>query len=273
MIKLIGAGFSYKTDGGAVDALRGVSVEIERGKFTAVLGRNGSGKSTLAKLLNALLLPTEGRVLVFGLDTADGQNLFEIRKNVGMVFQNPDNQTVASIVEDDIAFGPENIGVEREEIARRVAWALKAVDMEEYRHSAPFNMSGGQKQRIAVAGILALKPAVIIFDESTSMLDPKGRGEIMAVIKTLIGDGISVILITHDMGEAVEADRVIVLGEGIVVLDGAPREVFRSEKLPELSLKPPIAASVAMDLRERGMPVGGVLTEGELVGELYRLLK
>ncbi|MDR1939442.1 MAG: energy-coupling factor transporter ATPase [Clostridiales bacterium] len=275
IIKLENVGFSYKDyDGRVIEALKNLSLEIEAGLFVAVLGRNGSGKSTFAKLLNALLVPTEGKVYVKGYDTTDPDGLFDIRKSVGMVFQNPDNQMVASIVEDDIAFGPENIGVPREEIKTRVDWALKTVGMEEYRNAAPFKMSGGQKQRVAIAGILAIKPDVVIFDESTSMLDPAGRNEVMAVIKRLVKEeGITVIFITHDMNEAVEADRIIVLDGGAAVMDGAPREIFKDEGLDAYGLKLPTVSYIAKRLKEGGMPVDGpVMTPDALAEELCRLL-
>ncbi|MDR3263377.1 MAG: energy-coupling factor transporter ATPase [Clostridiales bacterium] len=274
IIRLENVGFQYKDyEGNVIEAVKNVSLTIDKGQFVAVLGRNGSGKSTLAKLLNALLLPTEGVVTVFGRDTSDADNLFEIRKNVGMVFQNPDNQMVASIVEDDIAFGPENIGIEREEIIARIEWVLKAVGMEEYRYAAPFKMSGGQKQRIAVAGILAMKPEVIIFDESTSMLDPEGRGEVMDVIKRLLKEGMTVIFITHDMNEAVEADRIIVLDKGSVVMDGKPETIFADERLPLYNLKLPLVTRIAKELKDGGLPINGSVTRLEaLTEELCRLL-
>lgn len=206
--------FIYREDDPAY-AVNGVSLSIGEGQFVAVLGRNGSGKSTLAKLINALLTPTEGKVTVFGMDTADPKQTFEIRKSAGMVFQNPDNQTVASIVEDDVAFGPENIGVPREEIGKRIDFALDAVGMQAFRHSTPSRLSGGQKQRIAIAGVLAIMPKIMILDESTAMLDPKGRREVMDVIKKLNKErGMTVILITHFMEEALEADRAIVMHRG-----------------------------------------------------------
>ncbi|MDR2047505.1 MAG: energy-coupling factor transporter ATPase [Clostridiales bacterium] len=274
MIELENVGFSYR-DGeeNAITALNGVTLDFAKGEFTAVLGRNGSGKSTLAKLLNALLLPTEGRVLVFGADTADENELFGIRKSVGIVFQNPDNQTVASIVEDDAAFGPENLGLPREEIIRRVDWALKAVGMEEYRFASSSGMSGGQKQRAAIAGILAMKPKVIVFDESTSMLDPSGRKEVMSVIRKLTGEGLGAILITHDMGEAADADRVVVLDGGAVVADGTPREVFSGADVGAYNLKLPLAAAIAKRLEDGGIRTDGAFTEAELTEAIYRALK
>ena len=257
--------FSYRDDGSGF-AVNGVSLSIEEGQFVAILGRNGSGKSTLAKLINALLVPTSGTVSVFGMDTADDKKTFEIRKSAGMVFQNPDNQTVASIVEDDVAFGPENIGVPREEIGKRIDFALSAVGMQEFRHSTPAKLSGGQKQRIAIAGVLALMPKIMILDESTAMLDPKGRREVMAVIKKLNREqGITVILITHFMDEALQADRAIVMHRGEVVMDGAPEEIFsRSDELEMYNLTLPRAAYICKKLQAAGMPVANAFTAEEL---------
>ncbi|MDR1906404.1 MAG: energy-coupling factor transporter ATPase [Clostridiales bacterium] len=264
--------FSYKDyEGKTIEALKDISLTIDEGEFVAILGRNGSGKSTLAKLLNALLLPTDGVVTVMKKNTADEDNLFEIRKNVGMVFQNPDNQMVASIVEDDIAFGPENIGIEREEIIRRVDWALDAVGMREYKNAAPFKLSGGQKQRIAIAGILAVKPKVIIFDESTSMLDPKGRNEVMTVMRRLLKEGMTVVFITHDMDEAMQAERVIVLDGGRVVKDDTPANVFEDKNLEEYGLKLPNTSALAKALKAGGLNIkGGMTTTEELIDELWR---
>jgi len=208
-------------------ALRDVSLDIARGSFTAVLGHNGSGKSTLAKCLNAILVPQSGRVLVSGMDTADETKLLDIRRTVGMVFQNPDNQIVASVVEDDVAFAPENLGVEPAEIRRRVDEALRRVGMYDYRLHAPHLLSGGQKQRIAIAGVLAMQPECIVLDEPTAMLDPIGRQEVLSTVEDLRREtGMTVILITHHMSECVEADRLIVMSNGSVVMDGTPRTVF-----------------------------------------------
>ena len=257
--------FSYR-EGGGEFAVGGVSLSVEEGQFVAVLGRNGSGKSTLAKLINALLVPTSGTVSVFGMDTADDKKTFEIRKSAGMVFQNPDNQTVASIVEDDVAFGPENIGVPREEIGRRIDFALDAVGMQAFRHSTPARLSGGQKQRIAIAGVLAILPKIMILDESTAMLDPKGRREVMSVIKKLNREqGMTVILITHFMDEALQADRAIVMHRGEVVMDGAPEEIFsRSDELEMYNLTLPRAAYICKKLQAAGMPVANAFTAEEL---------
>lgn len=251
-------------------AVNGVSLTIREGEFVAILGRNGSGKSTLAKLINALLEPVLGRVTVFGMDTLDEKKTFEIRKNAGMVFQNPDNQTVASIVEDDVAFGPENIGVPREEIGKRIDFALNAVGMEKFRHATPSRLSGGQKQRIAIAGVLAILPKIIILDESTAMLDPKGRREVMDVVRRLNKEqGMTVILITHFMDEALQADRAIVMHRGEVVMDGAPEEIFaRSEELETYNLTLPRAAYICKRLQEAGMPVGNAFKAEELAEEI-----
>ena len=257
--------YSYR-DGGADFAVNGVTLSVREGEFVAVLGRNGSGKSTLAKLINALLVPTEGSVKVFGMDTSDDKQTFEIRRNAGMVFQNPDNQTVASVVEDDVAFGPENIGVPREEIGRRIDFALDAVGMQAFRRATPARLSGGQKQRIAIAGVLAIMPKILILDESTAMLDPKGRREVMDVVKRLNREQkMTVLLITHFMDEALEADRAIVMHRGEVVMDGAPEEIFaRSDELETYNLTLPRAAYVCKKLQAAGMPVADAFTAEEL---------
>lgn len=255
-------------------ALKGVSLEIEEGENIALVGRNGSGKSTLAKLLNGLLLPTIGDVYVNGMNTAKKGNLFEIRKNVGMVFQNPDNQMIASIVEDDIAFGPENIGVPSAEIRARVDWALESVGMSEYKSATPFKLSGGQKQRIAIAGMLAIKPRVLVLDESTAMLDPQGRGEVMEVAKKLNREEkMTVINITHYMDEVTDCDRVIVLDKGAVVLDGTPTEVFSDRhKLAECGLALPNVLQIAQLLRDRGIEIGeNTFSVKELVSRIWQL--
>ena len=264
-VKFENVNFSYREDGRDL-ALRGVNLSIEEGQFVAVLGRNGSGKSTLAKLVNVLLTPLSGKVTVFGMDTSDEKMTFEIRKNAGMVFQNPDNQTVASIVEDDVAFGPENIGVPREEIGKRIEFALDAVGMQEFRQSTPTRLSGGQKQRVAIAGVLAIMPKILIWDESTAMLDPKGRREVMDVIKKLNKErGMTVILITHFMDEALQADRAVVMHRGEIVMDGAPEEIFaRSDELEMYNLTLPRAAYICKVLQEAGMPVGNAFTAEEL---------
>lgn len=250
-----------------VKAIDNISLEIERGSFTAIIGKNGSGKSTLAKNLNGLLLPTEGAVYVNGYDTRDDDNIWNVRQTAGMVFQNPDNQLVSAIVEDDVAFGPENLGVDPAEIRRRVDKALEDVNMVQYKKKAPHLLSGGQKQRIAIAGVVAMKPKCIIFDEPTAMLDPKGRGEIMSIIDELHKEGITVILITHFMDEAVRADRVIIMNEGRILLDGTPRQVFRQEELiRSANLDVPLMVEMGAKLRERGIDVpADIITEEKMV--------
>ena len=235
-------------------ALDGVTLAIERGSFTVILGHNGSGKSTLAKTFNAVLLPSGGRVYVDGMDTVDETLLLEIRRRVGMVFQNPDNQIVANVVEEDVAFAPENLGVPTEEIRRRVDDALRTVGMKKFAKHAPHLLSGGQKQRIAIAGVLAMRPQCIVLDEATAMLDPIGRSEVISTIERLNRDeGITVVLITHHMNEAEHADRVIVMNEGRVAMDGAPREVFAQvEKLKSIGLTVPDTVELLYELRGAG---------------------
>ena len=235
-------------------ALDGVTLAIERGSFTVILGHNGSGKSTLAKTFNAVLLPSGGRVYVDGMDTVDEKLLLEIRRRVGMVFQNPDNQIVANVVEEDVAFAPENLGVPTEEIRRRVDDALRTVGIKKFAKHAPHLLSGGQKQRIAIAGVLAMRPQCIVLDEATAMLDPIGRSEVISTIERLNHDeGITVVLITHHMNEAEHADRVIVMNEGRVAMDGAPREVFAQvEKLKSIGLTVPDTVELLYELRGAG---------------------
>ena len=223
-------------------ALENVSFSVEEGEFVALVGHNGSGKSTVAKLMNALLLPSAGRVIVDGMDTSDKKSLFEIRKRVGVVFQNPDNQMIATIIEDDVAFGPENIGLKSDEIRKRVDWALEAVGMSEHKKGTPFRLSGGQKQRIAIAGVLAVKPRVLVLDESTAMLDPSGREEVMSVVERLNREEkMTVVMITHFMDEALKADRIIVLSDGKVLMNGG-RELFeRTDEIKRAGLDLPVA--------------------------------
>lgn len=266
MIRIEDLVFEYTRDEDQqpVSAIRNVSLNIERGSFTAIIGRNGSGKSTLAKNINALLLPSSGAVYVNGFDTRKEEQVWDIRQSAAMVFQNPDNQIVSSIVEDDVAFGPENLGVDPKEIRKRVDEALKSVEMYEFRRKAPHLLSGGQKQRIAIAGAVAMEPECIVFDEPTAMLDPRGRREVMNVIHRLNEKGITALLITHFMEEAAQADKVIVLDQGEVKMIGTPLEIFRrAEELKALSLGVPPAVDLADRLRQRGIEVPQDLLEVE----------
>ena len=256
-------------------ALDGVDVDIKAGDFVAVLGHNGSGKSTFAKHVNALLAPTEGTLWVGEMDTKDESHIWDIRKMAGMVFQNPDNQIIGNIVEEDVGFGPENLGVPTEEIWKRVDESLKAVGMMAYRLQSPNKLSGGQKQRVAIAGVMAMKPRCIILDEPTAMLDPNGRREVIKTVHALNrAEGITVLLITHYMEEAVNADRVIVMDDGRIVMDGEPREIFsRVRELKSHGLDVPQVTELAFALREAGMPLPeGILSREELVRELAPLL-
>lgn len=250
-----------------VRAISNLNLEMERGSFTAIIGKNGSGKSTLAKNLNGLLLPTEGVIYVDGFDTRDDDNIWNVRQTAGMVFQNPDNQLVSAIVEDDVAFGPENLGIEPAEIRRRVDKALEDVNMGRFKKKAPHLLSGGQKQRIAIAGVVAMKPKCIIFDEPTAMLDPKGRSEIMSIIDELHAEGITVILITHFMDEAVRADRVIIMHEGKILLDGTPQQAFEQEELiRSVNLDVPLMVEMGAKLRKAGIDVPkDIITEEKMV--------
>lgn len=272
VITLDNVSFRYPDAGR--DALSGVSLSIEAGSFIAVLGHNGSGKSTLAKLLNAILVPTEGTVTVKGMDTRSEENLLNVRRTVGMVFQNPDNQIVASVVEDDVAFAPENLGLPREEIRRRVDNALAAVNMSAFARHAPHMLSGGQKQRIAIAGVLAMEPEIIVLDEPTAMLDPAGRREVITTIKRLNRElGMTAVLITHYMDEAVRADRVIVMDSGRIVMDGKPAQIFpQVERLHSLGLDTPQATELAAELKKAGFDIDGVvLTVEDCVREIEKL--
>jgi len=270
-IVLENVSFSYDKQKRVID---GVSLEINQGEYVAIIGRNGSGKSTLAKLFNALLIPEEGSVVVDGLSTTDKKSLFEIRKRVGVVFQNPDNQLVASIVEDDVAFGPENLGVKRKEIGERIDFALNAVGMQEFRKSSPTRLSGGQKQRIAIAGVLAIKPDVMVFDESTSMLDPRGRSEVLAVMEKLNSEnGTTIVTITHFMDEVIKADKVIVMENGRIASVGTPKEIFTDvEKVRAWGLELPTARRIAEKLKSNGVALSdGILSKEELTAELLAL--
>ena len=272
IIKVENVSYRYKSyDSKPVDALKNVSFSVNEGEFLALVGANGSGKSTLAKHLNGLLLPRSGNVFVFGHNTKNDKDIYEIRKNVGVVFQNPDNQMVASIVEDDVAFGPENLGVPREEIGRRITDALTAVNMLEYRRATPHNMSGGQKQRIAIAGILAMKPRVIVLDESTSMLDPAGRRDVMNVVKKLNKEeGITVVHITHHMDEIVDCDRVIVTKDGSKVFEDSPKELFKQD-VSQYKLTLPLINQIYVKLKERGaVGEADVLHAADLIDAICR---
>ena len=255
--------------------LKDINIEIEKGSFTAVLVHNGSGKSTLAKHFNAILLPSGGKVYVKGMDTADENNIFNIRQSAGMVFQNPDNQMVAALVEDEVAFAPENLGVEPKEIRRRVDECLEIVNMTKYAQSSPSKLSGGQKQRVAIASVLAMNPEILILDEPTAMLDPKGRSEVIKTIKMLNEEkDITVVLITHYMDEAAQADRTVVIDDGEIVLDGTPKEVFKNvEKLKSLGLDVPQVTELAYELRKMGIEISDdVLTVDECFDEIIRIL-
>ena len=257
-------------------AIDGLDVDIQKGDFVAVLGHNGSGKSTFAKHINGLLMPTEGTVWVSDMDTRDEEHLWDVRKTAGMVFQNPDNQIIGNIVEEDVGFGPENIGVPTEEIWKRVEESLKAVGMTAFRLQSPNKLSGGQKQRVAIAGVMAMKPQCIILDEPTAMLDPNGRREVIKTVHELTrAEGITVLLITHYMEEATEADRIIVMDEGRIVMDGRPKEIFsRVRELKEHGLDVPQVTELAYELKEAGMPLSdGILTREQLVKELAPLIR
>ena len=256
-------------EGKTFDALKDVTAQIKKGEFTAIIGKNGSGKSTLARHLNALLIPTEGELIVEGMRTSDAGRVWDIRQKVGMVFQNPDNQLVAAVVEEDVAFGPENLGVPPEEIRERVDLALEKVGMTSYREQAPSMLSGGQKQRVAIAGVLAMKPDCIVLDEPTAMLDPKGRKEVMDTIHELNKtEGITIVLITHFMEEAVTADHILVIDRGVLKMEGTPREIFsQADKVTEIGLDVPVPADLARRLRKKGMAVSEKCMTDEELGE------
>lgn len=269
MIKLDHMSHTYEDENGqTVYALKDISLEIQPGEFVAIIGTNGSGKSTLAKHFNVLLVPTEGTCEVLGMRTDDPANLWKIRQNVGMVFQNPDNQIVAAVVEEDVAFGPENLGVPPEEIRQRVSDALARVRMTAFAKHGPHLLSGGQKQRVAIAGILAMQSRCIVLDEPTAMLDPMGRKEVMDTIRQLNQEGITVIIITHFMEEAVQAGRVIVIHHGEIKMDSTPREVFTHvDELLELGLDVPVPAELAARLRRKGIPLEGDIISKEELGD------
>lgn len=273
VIKVDNVSYDYRSGEHVLRGVRGVSLVVNRGEFVVLLGHNGSGKSTLAKLLNGFVVPDEGTVTVEGIDTRDNERIYELRAKMGMVFQNADNQMVASVIENDIAFGPENLGVPREEIEKRITWALDAVNMSEHRKRSPNKLSGGQKQRIAIAAILAMYPDVLILDESTAMLDPKGRAEIMETIQRLNKEkGLTVILITHYMDEAIAADKIFVMNEGRVIAEGTPREVFSAtDKIAEAKLELPVASKISAELRRAGLDIPFALTDEELTEGLCGL--
>ena len=274
IIKVNNVSFEYITDETTHKAIDDLTLEVKKGEFVAIIGHNGSGKSTLSKNLNAILVPSEGNILIDNLDTRDDYNLWDIRQTAGMVFQNPDNQIVATIVEEDVAFGPENLGIEPKEIRKRVEESLKSVGMYELRDRQPHLLSGGQKQRVAIAGIIAMRPKCIIFDEATAMLDPSGRKEVMKTIKKLNKEeNITTLHITHFMEEAVQADRVIVMEKGRKVLEGTPREVFSNIKmLRQIGLDVPYMTELANLLSEEGLKISNdILTVDEMVMELCQL--
>ncbi len=275
IIQVKNVSFAYSNDQEQEKAVDNLSFEIEEGSFVALVGHNGSGKSTLAKLLNGLLMPNSGQILIEGVETTNQDKIFEIRSKVGMVFQNPDNQMIASIIEDDIAFGPENLGIERNEIIRRVEWALEKVDMLQYRKGTPFKLSGGQKQRLAIAGVLAIMPKVLVLDESTAMLDPQGRAEVLKVAHELNkNEGMTVVHITHFMDEALQADRVIVMNKGKIVADGNPKNIFgQYEMLRDIKLAVPFVTQLAVNLHKLGVDIPQeIIEEKELVDKLCQLL-
>ncbi|CEN30924.1 ABC transporter cobalt-specific ATP-binding protein [[Clostridium] sordellii] len=266
--------FEYVTEDSRFKAIDDLSLNVKQGEFVVVIGHNGSGKSTLSKNLNAILMPTKGDIYIDGLNTKDEEHLWDIRQTAGMVFQNPDNQIVATIIEEDVAFGPENLGIEPIEIRKRVKEALTSVGMYELRDRQPHLLSGGQKQRVAIAGIIAMKPKCIIFDEATAMLDPSGRKEVMKTIKRLNKEeNITIMHITHFMEEAVDADRVIVMEKGKKVLEGSPKEVFsKVDKLKRIGLDVPYMTELSKELKEEGLDINDdILTVDEMVMKLCQL--
>ncbi|MGX4601590.1 energy-coupling factor transporter ATPase [Faecalimicrobium sp. JNUCC 81] len=274
IVKVNNLSFEYITDEEKLKAIDNLNLDVKKGEFVAIIGHNGSGKSTLSKNLNAILMPSEGSILIDGLDTKEEDNLWSIRQTAGMVFQNPDNQIVATVVEEDVAFGPENLGIEPNEIRNRVEESLKSVGMYELKDRQPHLLSGGQKQRVAIAGIIAMKPKCIIFDEATAMLDPSGRKEVMKTIKRLNKEeNITTLHITHFMEEAVEADRVIVMEKGKKILEGTPREVFSNiDMLRSIGLDVPCMTELSSLLRQEGLDVDSdILTVDEMVMKLCQL--
>ncbi|MBQ8178371.1 MAG: energy-coupling factor transporter ATPase [Clostridia bacterium] len=275
VIKIDNVSYDYRSSSDEFIArgVKNVSLSIGKGEFCVLLGRNGSGKSTLAKLLNGFIVPDSGTITVNGIDTSVDESIYEIRSKVGMVFQNPDNQMVASIIEDDLAFGPENLGIPRDEIEKRITWALETVGMSEHRKRSPNKLSGGQKQRVAIASVLSMLPEILILDESTAMLDPKGRAEVMETAMRLNKEkGMTVILITHYMDEAVGADKVFVLSEGELIGEGTPREIFSNVELVKRAyLELPVASKISLELKESGYDIPFALTDEELAEGICKL--
>lgn len=272
MIEIKDVKFKYQDD--EKYALNGINLKFKKGEFIAILGHNGSGKSTLAKLINGLLIPNEGSIYVDGMDTKDDSKIWDIRSKAGLVFQNPDNQIVATIVEEDVAFGPENLGILQKELRERVDRALLSVGMEKYKKSAPHLLSGGQKQRVAIAGILAMEPDYVILDEPTAMLDPSGRKEVIDTLLKLKNEGKGVILITHNMEEAALSEELIVMEEGNIILQGKPLDVFSNvEKIKNIGLDVPVATEISYNLKKSGQDIKIVLNDQELVEEIWKLSK
>lgn len=272
VIELKDLTFSYTE---AEPVLKGVTLNVKEGEFLAVIGKNASGKSSLARLINGLIAPSSGKIFVLGMDATDKKNFFEIRKNVGIVFQNPDNQTVASIVEDDIVFGPENIGLTREEIGKRLDFALKETGTYEFKDSMASRLSGGQKQRVAIAGVLAIKPKILILDESTSMLDPKGREEVMSVVRKLNREEkMTVITITHYMDEITDCDKIAVLSDGVILKTGSPEEIFSDEALLKTAgMEPPVSMKISKRLQSNGIFIGDALNKETLLDNIVSYIK